>query len=686
MAMALAPARAPARRRGPAPSLAPAPAPAPAARALAVKSWQGGDDVQQWANATAEEQWGGWDDEDDEDQHELEPEPQQDEAAAFSEAGGDEDELGSESESDDDDESEAGSTPRKPTAAEARDSRRESVYGISPTKKGAGSPLQQALAFRDGSFARFCRPDTPDADTAKALLIEASDDAWSALEAPESWLSSSPQRDPPPRKSRAKSAGHREPVDTRSIVDKALKQAARAAARRPNSSPGGSQQFALDERVGVDALGFRQRVWGPAAARRHPPARPSRAPAEKKKAAAEQQKKPGKPGDVRLMRWSNVEEEDGGGGRPPLDKEKEEQKDWIKELYRRRQRIAQRGQARPVLDTRIPAASSTKAKLENILGKQDAALAAADAEAQAVMSSGRGNRLWPTQDAPPAQMQWRHPPRTSSAPPRPLLGAKERQAAAFVPAAAHATASLAGATRGEQLSASGLGGAKAMGKMPTLSQRAASAGSKRATSAMAYSGSNLANLTNQVPSGGRPVSAQRPLIHFQKSSIAGAAGGGPASGTAPAVARRSISSTGASTSTVQTAAARAGRPVVVQRGRAASSAVVGAAYATAGSTQQQKRRPVSAGPFYPDPASGGAGAGRRREGGMSESAVAKSVAAEAARRNASLMAMRPTSAASRRPRSSAPKRPLVIAGGQCAAGEARAVVGGAAHGYFQERA
>ena len=206
-----------------------------------------------------------------------------------------------------------------------------------------------------------------------------------------------------------------------------------------------------------------------------------------------------------------------------------------------------------------------------------------------------------------------------------------------------------------------------MANMPTLSaasasQRTSSAGNSNAKSATVYSGSGLANLTNQVPSAsgsvGRPVSAQRPPVHFQ---------GGAGSGTAPAVSRRSISSVKAPSSAA-TAHGAAGRTVVVRRGRASSSAVVGATStaAAAAPTQQQKRRPVSAGPFYPDPSSGaGAGAGRgvgkRREGGgMSESAVAKSVAAEAARRNASLMAMRPTSGASRRPRSSAPKRPLVI--------------------------
>jgi len=51
----------------------------------------------------------------------------------------------------------------------------------------AASPsqvLSATMSFREGSYARFCRPDSTSADTAKALLISASDDNWGALPSP----------------------------------------------------------------------------------------------------------------------------------------------------------------------------------------------------------------------------------------------------------------------------------------------------------------------------------------------------------------------------------------------------------------------------------------------------------------------------------------------------------------------
>lgn len=66
----------------------------------------------------------------------------------------------------------------------------------------------------------------------------------------------------------------------------------------------------------------------------------------------------------------------------------------------------------------------------------------------------------------------------------------------------------------------------------------------------------------------------------------------------------------------------------------------------------QQQRPVSAGPFYPSSAHG------RGTDSMAESAVAQSVAAEAARRNANLLA---TSSFSRSSTRGKPiKRPLVV--------------------------
>jgi hypothetical protein len=643
--------------------------------------------VVEWANATAETQWGGWDDEGS--------------GAPFSDAsssGSDDDEhhagSSAESSSEEGEETEGETPPQTPSPRKpTREELKAQVYGISPAR--GGSPLQQALAFRNGSFARFSRPDSADADAAKATLIEASDDAWGALDASDPWLS--PQAEQPTRKARSKSAqaGGRK-AKTSSMVDRALAQAAaQAAARRPNSSPGGSQQFALDNRP--TDLGVRRREWGPSM-----PRRPATSAGEtdsefRSKRASSKEKDPA---SVRLMRWSNAPPDHGmrkaptaanaaananGGGivAATASRDREPQKDWIKELYQRRQRIAKRGKGQARIDTRIT--TDTQAQLADILGKNEAALGAAESEA--ADSAGSLRKLWPTQADPPPQLRWR-PARAASAPPRPLsgVGVKERQAAAAVHSSlsgALGTTAAAALRPSNRVAATPATNGSAA--TPSRAAPAASGGKPK------LSGGGLANLTNrqsphQVSSSSSVGQRQAPPVHFNKvstvqtaSSAASVSKAGLGSGTAPALAHRAA--VGGSSSAVTTTAAApssssctslAARTVVVRRGRPASAAVVGAP-----STQQHqqaqtklpggggpRRRPVSAGPFYPNPSGGSGGGGSGGGGGMSEASVRSDVAAEAARRNATLLKMRPTSSGSSRrggPSLKPVKRPLVYA-------------------------
>ena len=84
------------------------------------------------------------------------------------------------------------------------------------------------------------------------------------------------------------------------------------------------------------------------------------------------------PKAVRVMRWSSLPPQHGSRAASNA-KDRKPQKDWIKELYERRQRIAKRGQgnAKARVDTRITI--NTQARLADILGKDDTALSAAKA-------------------------------------------------------------------------------------------------------------------------------------------------------------------------------------------------------------------------------------------------------------------------------------------------------------------
>ena len=532
-----------------------------------------------------------------------------------------------------------------------------------------GSPLRQALAFRDGSFARFSRPDSADADAAKATLIEASEAAtWGPLD-DDPWLSSQlreQSKRSPRRKARAKSAraGGRNPRPTSaSMIEQALVNAAAQAAA--------VRQIELDGPSGN--VGSR-REWGPSLPRRHADDPPDSRSKRTKDS-------------VRVMRWSNMPPEHGSeaaaaNGRGIVTAvsatDRKPQKDWIKELYERRQRIAKRGQghAKARVDTRIT--TDTQARLTGILGKDDAALSTAEVNPG---QSGRGNLSLPLTDPSP-QLRWR-PPRAASAPPRPLagVGVQERQAAAAVHIS---TSSLPGAV--PVAAGSGTGGFRApytAAVAPTPVQTQLSTG-------------KLANLTNRQLQGSSSVpqwpTAQHgrekvPALLWPPSSTssASAASACVASGKAPALVKRSVGSAimsggggGTGGSRPPSSTSLASRTVQVRRGRPASAAVVtphghskqqwpqqqlvrdkdanmpregGGAGGGGGATLQ--RRPVSAGPFYPS--------SKGSRDGMSESAVAQSVAAEAARRNAALLTMRPTSSSRRSSNRAKPvKRPLVV--------------------------
>ena len=528
-----------------------------------------------------------------------------------------------------------------------------------------GSPLRQALAFRDGSFARFSRPDSADADAAKATLIEASEEAaWGPLD-DDPWLSSQ-LREQSKRSSRhkvrAKSAraGGRNPRPTSAnMIEQALVHAAAQAAP--------IQHIELDGRPGNMDV---RREWGPSLPRRHADDRPD--------SRSKRTKDP-----VRVMRWSNMPPEHGSetavaNGRGIVTAvsatDRKPQKDWIKELYERRQRIAKRGQghAKPRVDTRIT--TDTQARLTGILGKDDAALSTAEVNPR---QSARGNLPLPLTDPSP-QLRWR-PPRAASAPPRPLsgVGLQERQAAAAIHIS---TSSLLGA--GPVAAGSGTGDFRApytAAVTPVQTQ---------------LSTGKLANLTNRQLQGSSSIPQWSAAQHGRETvpallrppssaSPASAASGCIASGKAPALVKRSLGSAimsggggGSNASRPSSSTSLTSRTVLVRRGRPASAAVVTshghsklqwpqqqardsdanmprecAGAGGAGATFQ--RRPVSAGPFYPS--------SKDSRDGMSESAVAQAVAAEAARRNAALLAMRPTSSSRRSSNGAKPvKRPLVV--------------------------
>ncbi len=569
---------------------------------------------------------------------------------------------------------------------EGREGGEETPRGLTREQRWAqGSPLQQALAFRDGSYARFARPDV-DADAAKATLIEASEaGAWGPLDG-DPWLSPRPEQRQraPRRRARAKSAraGSRNTRPTSgSMIERGLVQAgaqAEAQSQRPATSLGNSRQVELDEQSAhVDV----RREWGASLPRRHADDRTDGRPTQ-----------PKDPKAVRVMRWSSLPSEHrsraasvvtNGRGIPAATtvKDRKPQKDWIKELYERRQRIAKRGQgnAKARVDTRITI--DTQARLADILGKDDVALSAAKASQGVDERFGTPNRLRLPVAEPSSQLHWR-PPRAASAPPRPLsaLGAQERQAAAAV----HIGTS------------SSLGGVPTATGSGVVDSRPLSAAAATAAGAHTQLGSGkLANLTNRQPQGmssfgqgpaiqhrGKVATSLRAPSSTESAFVRSACVG---SSKAPALVQRAAasairSSSGGSRPSSSCSASLAARTIPVRRGRPASAAVVTPhshgkqqrrqqqqqhtdADVPGGTTRQ--RRPVSAGPFYPSSKEGcdgaNGGASGRRKAGMSESAVAQSVAAEAARRNATLLAMRPTSSSSRSSSRSKPtKRPLIV--------------------------
>ena len=554
-------------------------------------------------------------------------------------------------------------------------------------QRAQGSPLRQALAFRDGSYARFSRPDSADADAAKATLIEASEaGGWGPLDG-DPWLSprQAQRQRAPQRRARAKSAhaGHRSTRPTSgSMVERALMQAGAQAAQRPATSLGHSRQFEPDELS--DHVDVR-REWGPTLPRRRAD--------DGTDGRAKQTKDPKA---VRVMRWSSLPPEHGARTVPVATngrgivaattaKDRKPQKDWIKELYERRQRIAKRGQgnAKARIDTKIT--KDTQTRLADILGKDDAALSAGKADQGAGERFGSSpNRLQLPLAETSSHLHWR-PPRAASAPPRPLsaLGAQARQAAAAVHIGTSSTfcgvpTSVAGDSRPFS---------------------AAAATSAPGVQAHLNSG-KLANLTNRQPQGMASFGQVPTIPHRGKVAIssrepsssesAAVERASVCSGKAPALAKRAaaggvISSSGGSRSTsLSSSSSLAARTVLVRRGRPASAAVVtthshskhdrpqqqqgrntdadsgsGTGGAAGGATRQ--RRPVSAGPFYPSSKDGANGCSIiPRKDGMSESAVAQSVAAEAARRNATLLAMRPTSSIRPSSRSKSTKRPLIV--------------------------
>ena len=557
---------------------------------------------------------------------------------------GDDDAASEEEEDDEDEDADA-----EGAAELSHEELKAQIYGLPLDFEAprSDSPLRSQLAFRKGSYARYCRPDSPDGDLAKANLIEQSDDAWGPLMDPgspdawrvRSWVKAEEQRDGKRKvKRRVKSAKTREgrERETRGMVQRALAKAGAAAARRPQTSPAVSQQFELDGAPSSkwrakSASAARRKDWGPSAPRRH--SSPSRMGATPTAAECSGPRQKKGQASVRLMRWSSTVEPDAREGKKPPTKTvpreaaPDPKADLVQQLYKRRQRIAKRAQAR--LDTRVSQDSTTR--LADILGPNDKTVAKAKAAAAA--TTPEQPRPRPT--VVPA-VQWRHGDREQAGGggseaaltrggPKPALG-KPLPAAAAAPSA----------QQGPRHTPSRLAPANPVSARPLNMSAAAML---RSSPPSGDASGSLANLTNRVGSAAptrfadRPSTGQRPPVHSHTKP--------------PAQPQRPPSGAAA-------------RTVVVRRGRVPDH---GPSMAGAG----REQRPLSAGPFYPEPkaAARGPSAGavaRRPATGLSEAAVAAEVAREAARRNAELLGSCGKAGRSLRPKTAPTKvkRPLVV--------------------------